>query len=74
MAQIELEASKRNPEAARLLTYPTEKINLFQRGPGEDLIPNQDVIYQGVRLTIPRGRKLLVPSVVSDLLEQGGIR
>jgi hypothetical protein len=71
-----LEMAKRKiPMAIRLLLQDRTHVKLYQR-PSEEGAPLHDVEcgVNGILVSIPRGRKVTVPAVMAEILEQGNVQ
>lgn len=66
-------AKSRDAFAFRLLRQPRYHVRLVQSPDGDKRRPDQEVIINGIRMVVPRGRKVSVPQVVADILEQAEV-
>lgn len=74
LAGLAAVAKSRSTLAFRLLRQPRTHVRLIQKDAGEPQLANVDVTIDGLRMTVPRGRKVTVPQVVADILDQGNIQ
>lgn len=73
LAALATLAKSRDAFAFRLLRQPRSHVRLVQSPDGDKRRPDQDVIINGIKLVVPRGRKVSVPQVVADILEQAEV-
>lgn len=75
LAALAEHVKRRNPFAARLLLQSRTKVLLYQKPKEEQpQLPDVDMTVNGLRVIIPRGRRVLVPELYQDILDHGEIR